>query len=193
MSAIASAVRRHPTVTALLVAVVVVGVAVGLFLFQPWKLWVDETVDEPLPGAPAVENRAEGNGSEGDKVGQGDGQPQAAPSFMTLARGRFRSLAHAGEGTALVLERDDGARFLRFESFEVENGPDLKVYLSAAPADSEDDDAFNTDFVSLGALKGNIGNQNYVIPEGVDLSRYQSAVIWCRRFGVGFAVAPLNA
>ena len=190
MSAIASVVRRHPAVTALLVAAVVVGASVGLFLFQPWKLWVDETVNEPLPGAPAVaEEPAEGT----DAQGNGEPDQQQAPPFETLARGGFRSLAHAGEGTALVLERDDGARFLRFENFEVENGPDLKVYLSTAPADSEDDDDFNVDFVSLGALKGNVGDQNYEIPDSVDLSRYQSAVIWCRRFAVGFAVAPLDA
>jgi len=47
-------------------------------------------------------------------------------------------------------------------------------------------------FVDLGGLKGNLGSSNYLIPAGTDLSGFRSAVIWCRRFSVGFGVAPLN-
>jgi len=47
------------------------------------------------------------------------------------------------------------------------------------------------ELVDLGALKGNLGSSNYEIPLSLDLGDFQTAVIWCRRFGVGFAVAPL--
>ena len=47
-------------------------------------------------------------------------------------------------------------------------------------------------YVDLGALKGNQGSANYEIAPDVDLARYTTAVIWCRRFTVGFAVAPLD-
>jgi hypothetical protein len=73
----------------------------------------------------------------------------------------------------------------------VDNGPDLKVYLSPEPSSAEEG-AFDDGSVSLGDLKGNIGDQNYEIPRGVDLERFRSAVVWCERFGVGFAVAPLG-
>jgi hypothetical protein len=66
------------------------------------------------------------------------------------------------------------------------------VYLSDRPAS---DDWFVYDdgrFVDLGPLKGNLGSSNYEIPREVDLSEYRSAVVWCRRFSVGFAVAPLD-
>jgi len=36
------------------------------------------------------------------------------------------------------------------------------------------------------------GSQNYAIPAGTDLLAFKSAVIWCRRFVVGFGVAPLS-
>ena len=72
----------------------------------------------------------------------------------------------------------------------MENGPDLRVYLSEARAEAEDDLA--DQFLDLGALKGNIGDQNYALPEGTDVSDYKSAVVWCRRFSVGFAVAPVD-
>ena len=47
-------------------------------------------------------------------------------------------------------------------------------------------------FIHLGALKGGVGDQNYELPAEVDLTKYQSVIIWCRRFGVNFGTAPLN-
>jgi hypothetical protein len=89
------------------------------------------------------------------------------------------------------VERADGRRVLRLEGLDVEDGPDLFVYLSAAPAGSAED-AFDDDFVNLGRLKGNQGNQNYELPDDLTASRYRSVVIWFRRFSVGFAVAPVT-
>ncbi|MBA3431372.1 MAG: DM13 domain-containing protein [Actinobacteria bacterium] len=37
-----------------------------------------------------------------------------------------------------------------------------------------------------------MGDQNYLVPASIDLTQYRSAVVWCRRFSVGLAVAPLN-
>ena len=157
-----------------------VGVAAALYWFEPQKLVLDDEVDEALPSASAPAG-TEGRAKDGS---------QAQKSPMTVASGRFRGLAHHGEGVALLIETNDGT-FLRFEDFEVENGPDLKVYLSESPADA-DESALVESYLDLGDLKGNIGDQNYVIPSGTDLSDYRSAVIWCRRFSVGFAVAPLS-
>jgi|SRR5581483_6796200 len=84
-----------------------------------------------------------------------------------------------------------GSRYLRFERFETSNGPDLHVYLSAAPAGG-DGDAFDDSYVELGELKGNIGPQNYAIPTDLRLGDYRSAVVWCKRFSVAFAAAPLD-
>jgi hypothetical protein len=171
-------------VAALVIAVLALaGVAVTLFWFEPQKLFIDEKVDEQLPGnaGPA----AEGDGD------QAASEPSAKATTKALAMGTFTALNHDARGKALVLEVD-GARFLRFEEFEVENGPDLKVYLSNASA-TDDPSSFDEDFVDLGDLKGNIGNQNYRIPDDVDLAKYRSAVVWCRRFSVGFAVADVGA
>lgn len=84
-------------------------------------------------------------------------------------------------GDALVLNDGSEQRFLRFENFESSNGPDLKVYLRAADGN----------FVSLGDLKGNIGDQNYEIPTDVDLDVFSTVEIWCERFSVGFGQAEL--
>jgi len=48
------------------------------------------------------------------------------------------------------------------------------------------------DIVNLGRLKGNIGNQNYPIPAGTDLTKYNTTLVWCRAFSVLFGSAQLS-
>jgi len=92
---------------------------------------------------------------------------------------------HNAEGTARVIPLEDGTNILRLENLRVTNGPDLYVYLSL------DEDA--SDIVNVGKLKANNGNQNYDIPEGTDLSKYDTVLIWCRPFSVLFGSAELNS
>jgi Electron transfer DM13 len=121
-------------------------------------------------------------------------QEQMAPAGpQVVAEGEFISLEHETVGRAIVLEAAGGRRFLRFEGFETSNGPDLVVYLSAkAPSGPDDWYGYDRDFVDLGVLKGNVGSQNYELPPDVNLDRYSTAVVWCRRFTVGFAAAELR-
>jgi hypothetical protein len=92
-----------------------------------------------------------------------------------------------GVATAIDLAR--GGRVLTLTGFEVDNGPDLRLYLVAGDARGEQE---VRDFVDLGELKGNRGDQQYRLPAGIDLSRYSTAVVWCRAFSVLFARAPLD-
>lgn len=114
----------------------------------------------------------------------------AAPVIERVLEGSFISRSHPAEGQAVVLSDGTAQRFLRFEGFATDNGPDLNVYLSAAPPDAPEG-AFDDDFVDLGDLQGNVGDQNYEVPAGVDLDRYPTVVIWCVRFGVAFGSAGL--
>jgi hypothetical protein len=88
---------------------------------------------------------------------------------------------HFGRGQALLIETAPGQYTLRFENFSVRNGPDLFVYLSTDPG--------SNDGLLLGELKGTDGAFNYDVPAGTDISRYKSAVVWCRQFAVLFAAA----
>ena len=90
---------------------------------------------------------------------------------------------HKAEGVAKIIQLADGTDILRLENFKATNGPDLYVYLST--------DKTNADIVNLGRLKGNIGNQNYLIPAGTDITKYNTALIWCRAFSVIFGSAQL--
>lgn len=117
-----------------------------------------------------------------------------APSNVAqvLASGKFHDVAHKGVGQAAIYQLDGGKRLLRFTNFETSNGPDVHVYLVAAN-DARDSDTVKTaGFVEVGALKGNIGDQNYEVPSDLDLNKYRAVAIWCKRFSVNFATAPLT-
>ena len=92
---------------------------------------------------------------------------------------------HDAQGIAKVIPIEGGGDVLRLEDLVVTNGPDLYVYLST--------DKSASDFMNLGRLKANIGNQNYPIPVGTDLSKYDTVLIWCRAFSVLFGSADLKS
>jgi Electron transfer DM13 len=113
----------------------------------------------------------------------------SGPRNALLSAGRFESVRHEAQGRAQAIRLAQGGRVLTLTSFEVDNGPDLRVYLVAGPATTEGE---VDDFEDLGGLKGNVGNQQYEIPAGVNVDRYSTVVIWCRAFSVLFARAPLE-
>lgn len=172
--------KRHRT-TWITVAILTAGLVVFVLVwFQPQQALLNTTVNEGLPGR----GLAASAGAEGSS-------PQLGAEQTILATGGFRSLEHHTSGQALLVRVADGTVILRFESLDTLNGPDLHVYLSEMPAGGNAR-AYGQRFVDLGKLKGNKGNQNYRVPSDVDVSRYRSAVIWCKRFAVGFGVAPLT-
>ena len=118
----------------------------------------------------------------------------AAPLSMPVkvAQGNFRGIAHETKGMASIYKLPDGKQVLRFSSFETSNGPDVHIYLVAATDAGDNDSVTNAGFVDLGNIKGNIGDQNYDLPASVDLSKYRAVTVWCKRFGVNFATAPLE-
>ncbi|HYF46732.1 MAG TPA: DM13 domain-containing protein [Acidimicrobiales bacterium] len=169
-------------------AVVVLGAlaAVAFGYFGVHKLWTDDEVNEAAPVFESQEQAETGGGAGTTE----DGDAAEEPTVQTEAQGSFVSLDHPTSGTATVLGDGSGQRFLRFTGFETDNGPDLNVYLSTTPPDG-DESTFDDDFVDLGDLRGNVGDQNYEIPTDVDLSRHHTVVIWCGRFSVPFGAAQL--
>jgi hypothetical protein len=116
-------------------------------------------------------------------------EPMSMP--LKLAQGTFHGVAHETKGMASIYKLPEGKQVLRFSNFETSNGPDVQVYLVAAPDAKDNETVTKAGFVHVGPLKGNIGDQNYDLPANIDLAKYQSVTIWCRRFGVNFATAPL--
>jgi hypothetical protein len=154
----------------LIVAVIAVTVFV-LFWFQPQKLFIDDRVDEGIPtAAPTTGSTAP------DSAATTPSDAPDPPEPVEHARGEFVSLDHDTSGIVRVLELADGRRVVRLEGLDTDNGPDLYLYLGANPA-SGDEVAFDDEFVNLGRLKGNQGDQNYELPSGSDLGLHSTVVI----------------
>lgn len=150
------------------IPVFILGFAAGnafWYLFSP--LWIDREVSEALP--PELQ-------------------------LTSLKSGEFRDAdsAHKGEGRAEIFQAAAGTNLLRLTDFRVTNGPDLEVWLVKAADPKTSDDVTSSEWFSLGPLKGNVGDQTYVIPREADISLYGSVVIWCEQFGVLFSPASFN-
>jgi len=208
-------IRRNVKILAPVTLVALAGVAYLAFgVFGVHTLFIDDTVDEDGPvfasGAAAPSETLPEVAATTPPTTLAPTAPDApteadapvatdapvvteapAPQIVTLAQGNFIPRGrYSGAGDALVLNDGSEQRFLRFENFSTDNGPDLRVYLTVSDANG-DSGAFDDDFVDLGVLKGNIGDQNYEIPPDVDLSVYDTVVVWCVRFSTPFTAADL--
>ena len=187
---------RRP-VTWVVVFILAVGGALGLYWFQPWKLVVDQRVDERLSNAtPTPSPAAEpvDDGATADPTASAEPAGGTATEPVLLAEGDFVTHEHATTGTARLVRNPDGSHQLEFADLDTSNGPDLRVWLTDQPVIAGRDGWHVFDdgaWVELGPLKGNQGNQVYDIPADVDLADYRSVSIWCRRFAVSFGAAEV--
>jgi hypothetical protein len=185
--------RRHPrAAAAILVVILAVGLPVGWYLASP--LFLSTSIDEPPPVALADPSLAPVPVSQSDRplpspasTAAASPSPMSTPVLVELS-GTFTGADefHFGEGTARLIETSPGSFTVRLEDFAVRNGPDLFVYLSPAI------DGYAEGAIELARLKADRGNQNYVVPRGVDIGDAASVVIWCKQFSVLFASAPLS-
>lgn len=176
------------------VAAAVLALALVLALTQPWRLWTSSSVDEAFPGAVSTSVEATTEGGVGAQSGVSAspegaaGSPEvAAPVFEKS--GQFVSVEHDTSGKALIVTLPDGSRVLRLEGLASVDGPDLKVVLTSAKGDLSG--IRDANYVVVGDLKATHGNQNYVLPAGVNLDEVNSVVIWCDRFSAAFGAAEL--
>lgn len=193
-----------------LAAVLAVVAVAGIVVFEPHTLFIDRRVDEAFPAAQAAAptatvttappterattapptERASAAPASPDAGTSPGPSPRDPASPTALVTGTFVDRDHPTSGTATVYAVPDAAPLLRFDELATDNGPDLHVYLSSAAAGAPAS-AFDDDFVYVGPLKGNLGNQNYDLPADVDLDVYRTVVIWCDRFDVAFGAADL--
>lgn len=104
-------------------------------------------------------------------------------SIYELRSGNFTNSGNISKvsGISRILSVND-IEFLRFEHFNITNGPELHVYFTN-----------NGDLVKskdLGTLKGNIGPQNYFL--GNIANQYDTVVIASKPFKMVYAKAMLE-
>lgn len=195
------------------VLVIIIGVAVTFPLWSPY--FTNDVVDEAFPGLTADERSqlrampedeqsvliemSQDNQEMAEETAKGAmSEDTMAEEDMpteptTLLAGSWIELdpIHKAEGTATIYDVD-GSRVLRLDNFHVTNGPDLHVVL-AKNVPTAILDGVGEDYVDLGQLKGNVGSQNYDIPDDVNLDEFSSVVIYCVPFHVVFSSAELTA
>ena len=183
---------------------------VAFLLFRPDKLFVDDVVDESLVDAfPVAAAAAEPSTTTTTTTTTQPTQPTdgettttstpttttttttttAPPGPVALGSGAFYGIDHSASGTATVYEQA-GDFVLRFEDdTDIQNGPDLWVWVLESDSYDGGDPG---EFIELGKIKGNVGGQNYELPPEFDPDLHQFVLIWCKRFSVPFAAAPLT-
>jgi uncharacterized membrane protein len=160
---------RRANKTFLLAAVAVAAIAAGWIAFRPDLIFIDK--------------RARESRFTADRIARGG----------ILESGVFHGVAHQSHGVATVFLLADGSRALQFTRFQTSNGPDVHVLLIETHDADDNATVAHARMVELGQMKGNLGDQVYSIPEQVDLSRFHAVTLWCERFHVNFATAPLMA
>ena len=116
--------------------------------------------------------------------------PETGPAAVAMGMFMDADDFHRGSGSATMFRGPDGNHILRFEDFMVTNGPALSVLISKAEGITSSENL--GEYLDLGKLKGNVGNQNYQVPSGTDVGEYKTVVIYCVPFRVVFATAPLG-
>lgn len=152
----------------LVLPVFAVALFIAWYAFRPERLIIDRRVNEAAPA-----------------------NQEASPA-QALESGTFFGVMHPTMGTATIYRLADGGRTLRFTNFSTSNGPDVHVYLVAVENAKDSATVKNAEFIDLGTIKGNLGDQNYALDHDLDLSKYRTVTIWCKRFAVNFGSAPLR-
>ncbi len=166
------------------------GIWLVFFYFAFHLYFIDDTVDEDVIvfDSGLVLDMEDDEPDNNNETTTTTAAPQTQTSQSQPAE--FVSRSHGTSGQAYLIT-DGNQIFLRINDLDTDNGPDLDVYLVPFAGDASAS-LYDDDFVNLGDLKGNKGDQNYEIPAGTDLDKYSTVVIWCVRFSVAFGTAELN-
>jgi hypothetical protein len=180
--------RVHPIVRVLVLGIPFV--AVSWWLLSPF--FVDDVVDDDFATSIADARPAPDAADDPDSESTEStlSTADAVPVGPTLrGAGEFVGLAgHEGSGDAGFFALEDGSHVLRLENFDIDNGPDLRLYV--VPGVDQTDPI--EDSLYLGELRGNVGDQSYDLPaEFVLTPGNWTVLVWCEAFSVEFVAASV--
>ncbi|HUR23678.1 MAG TPA: DM13 domain-containing protein [Acidimicrobiales bacterium] len=136
----------------------------------PWKATVEQQVDTPLIEA----------------------APAGLASAKVLGTAKVYNVDREGQGTAKIYELPNGTRLIRLEDFFVSINSDLEIRLSELPNPKTTDETAKAPFKVVAPLKATVGTMNYEVPKDIDVSKYQSIVIWCEITRNAYAAAAIQ-
>jgi hypothetical protein len=190
---------KQPLVRASVLGAVLLGAAVAMYLLSPLFIGNASYLSFPTLGImpsrtarPATPTLEATETPVPSPTLQDSEAIFEASSSLVIWEADFYAVAHAGRGTANVYMMKDGSLIVRLEDFEVEEGPELHVYLTDQDPVQNTEGIALTNAIDLGELKGLVGDQSYLVPAGLELSQYLSVVIWCEPYLVPFIAAPIQ-
>lgn len=179
-------------------------VAVTWWLVSPF--FIDERVDDEFAvsiadaetttsiAAPTTTTAAEGEVAPSTTAPPPTAPPVTAAPAPTgpilRGSGSIVGLAgHSGSGQVGVFALESGLTAVRFEGINIQNGPDLQVYVvpGAGARDPIDGSLY------LGGLRGNVGDITYELPAGTEIPPGDwTVLVWCEAFSVEFVGADVT-
>lgn len=177
---------KKPLIIIVLIIILLGGATFAWWTISP--LFITTTLNEDIPvEAENTTNKPTETNDESAAVEITNTTTEPAAEnkdveIPTIITGNFIDGEHKVSGTVKIIESGE-KKYLRFENFSTENGPDLRVYLAS---DTEANDA-----IDLGDLPATDGNYNIELPNSVDLTKNDTVLIWCRAFRVNFGSATL--
>lgn len=137
-----------------------------------WSATVEQQVTEPLDEQPLPAMEADG--------------------ARVVASGRFYPIERRGRGRVDLYKLPGGRLALRLEDFETSSNTDLFVWLSEAKRPRTTRQALRSDHNEFAPLKATGGEQNYLLPKGVEADSLGSIVIWCEPIRIAYTAATLR-
>jgi len=135
-----------------------------------WSLVVDQQVDTPLAEPPL---------------------PGMNPGSARTT-GAFYPVDMKGRGVATLYALPRGRYALRLVDFEVTQNQDLFLWASQVRSPRTGAQAVSAPHVVLGPLKATAGEQNYLLPRGLNPEKVRALVVWCEPAQIAYAAATLR-
>jgi hypothetical protein len=188
---------KQPSVRAAVLGVALVTTATAFYFIAP--VFVNEVPFSGYPTLAYISTRTPKPTLPPTEMPTATAEAQASTSIvlegeasLLLLSGEFYDIAHDGAGTASLYLTESDELVLRLEDFQVEDGPELHVYLAVQDPIAETEGEPLAEAIDLGELKGLVGDQTYVLPDDLMLENYNSVVIWCVPYNVPFIGASLE-
>lgn len=133
-------------------------------------------------------------------TGENTSAPEATEPFeppqgaQVVSDGEFTGLdfVRIARGEFTIYQDSLGARTLRIEEdFVMSRAPDIHIVFTRNP-DPNDVTGVGIDYIDVGEIKGNQGAQNYVVPQGVDFSRYPVLALYSPSYDAVLGTASLR-
>ncbi len=112
-----------------------------------------------------------------------EGDNNIPTNLTIITQGSFSGAAHPTSGIVKLAKDPAGKKYLVFENFKTDPGPDIRIWIAEDKTDKSYTELSKTVFT---------GTFKIDVPADVDTAKKTYVLIWCKAFSVLFGSAQLN-